>query len=232
MKLNNEFTVAAPLERTWATLLEIERVATCLPGARLEPGGEDGVYRGEMKIKLGPMSMAYNGVARISDIDEDARITTIDVQGRDAKGAGTAAAMIQSRLEPEGDGGTRVVVETDLKVTGRPAQFGRGIMEDVAGKMLRDFATRLEAEILSGGGPEATQPEGPAAPGGKRGADEEDPGKAAPTPAEALDLSSAVSGPLVRYGAIGAGALVLLALIARVFRGGGSKREIAFKFRW
>jgi uncharacterized protein len=149
VKLQNEFTVAAPLERTWHTLLDVERVASCLPGASIEPVGEDGLYRGSMRLKVGPISLTYGGTVRLADVDVDEHVANFDARARETKGTGTAAAMIRNRLEPAGDG-TRVVVETDLNVTGRPAQFGRGLMEDVASKVLGDFAGRLEELVLQG----------------------------------------------------------------------------------
>lgn len=162
MKLNNEFTVSAPLDRTWATLLDVERVGSCLPGAQMDPADETGVYRGRMKMKLGPMAVAYEGTARLIDVDEDAHVSVMDVKGREAKGQGTAAATIRNRLA-EAPEGTRVMVETDLQVTGRQAQFGRGIMEDVAGRMLGQFAKQLEQLINE-------DPQGPTAAGGTNGA--------------------------------------------------------------
>ena len=94
MQLENEFTVTAPLDQTWETLLDIERVATCLPGATIEPSEDDGVYRGAMKMKLGPMNVSYQGTARLQDVDEDTHTASIAVQAREAKGQGTAAAVI------------------------------------------------------------------------------------------------------------------------------------------
>ena len=149
MKLKNEFTVAAPLEQTWQTLLDVERVASCLPGATIEPVGEDNTYRGVMKLKVGPVSMSYSGTVRLVDVDEDERVASFDARAKETRGTGTAAAVIRNRLEPAGEG-TRVRVETELAVTGRPAQFGRGLMEDVASKMLDDFAGRLEQLVVSG----------------------------------------------------------------------------------
>jgi carbon monoxide dehydrogenase subunit G len=157
MKLSNEFVVAAPIERTWNVLLDVPRVARALPGARLEPESADGSWRGTMKIKLGPVTTEYAGSARLQDVDEDERVAGFFVQGREARGQGTASATITSRLS-EADGGTRVVVETDLRVTGRPAQLGRGLMQDVAGALLGEFSTRLERELAG------EQPEEPDEP--------------------------------------------------------------------
>lgn len=147
MKLTNEFTVAVPLDRVWETLLDIERVAGFLPGATIEPSAEDGVYHGTMKVKVGPMSVNYKGTARLAHTDESEHVADIAVQATDTKGQGTASATIRNRLVAQ-DGGTRVIAETDLSITGRQAQFGRGIMQDVAGRMLSDFAKRFEAYLL------------------------------------------------------------------------------------
>jgi len=215
MKLENEFLVEAPLDQTWATLLDIRRVAQCLPGAQLDSDGADGVYSGSMKVKLGPMSLAYKGTARMAEIEEDAHSATIEVQAREQKGQGTASARIRNRLEPGPGRATHVLVQTDLNITGRPAQFGRGIMEDVAGKMLGDFAKRLEGEVLSGNangnGAAAEAPSGvpaqpvavPAPPSSSSAAEQ---------PAE-LDLGAVLYGPLAKRAAIGLGVLVLIGVL-------------------
>jgi carbon monoxide dehydrogenase subunit G len=214
MKLENSFSVAAPLDQTWRTLLDIERVAGCLPGARIEPSDEDGVYRGAMKVKLGPMTVDYRGTARLQDVDEDTHTASIAVQGREAQGQGTAAAVIENRLEPQ-NGSTKVVAVTDLKITGRQAQFGRGIMEDVANTMMGEFAKRLEAEIKSGG--PSVEPAAEARPAAAA-----EPQRAAPRAEEpdALDVGNVLARTAaVRYAGAGAAALVLLAMVAVLLRG-------------
>lgn len=150
MKLRNEVVVAAPLEETWRTLLDVPRVARALPGASIEADGVEGVYRGTMRVKLGPVTTEYTGAATLEDADEDERVATFRVQGREVRGQGTATATITNRLVPEEGGATRVIVETELAITGRAAQFGRGILEDVSGRLLDQFASRLEAEVLGG----------------------------------------------------------------------------------
>ena len=150
-------------------MLDVERVASCLPGASIEPVGEDGLYRGSMRLKAGPVSLSYSGTVRLADVDADEHVASFDARARETKGTGTAAATIRNRLEPAGDG-TRVVVETDLNVTGRPAQFGRGLMEDVASKILGDFAGRLEDLVLQGATVAADSP--PADDGVSQAADE------------------------------------------------------------
>jgi carbon monoxide dehydrogenase subunit G len=139
LRLENEFVVQAPIEPTWQTLLDLERVAACLPGATIEAGAEQGTYDGSMRVKLGPVSLSYRGTARLELVDEATHTAVFAVQGKEARGQGSASATIRNSLVPV-DGATRVLVETELSVTGRPAQFGRGIMQDVAGSMLTDFA--------------------------------------------------------------------------------------------
>lgn len=247
MQLENEFLVDAPLERTWSTLLDIQRVAQCLPGAVLEDEAAEGVYHGSMQVKLGPMSLKYKGTARMAEVEEDSHSATIEVQAKELRGQGTASARIRNRLTPGGDGGTRVNVQTDLSITGRPAQFGRGIMEDVAGKMLGDFAKRLEGEVLrtNGGAPTGAAD----APAGSAGAGAAAPssgsgtssasGAAAspppptgpgPAPASELDLGSVLLGPLAKRAAIGLGAVILLAVVRRLF--GGPKSGLSVTVSW
>jgi uncharacterized protein len=210
LKLTNEFTVAVPLERVWETLLDIERVAGFLPGAKIEPSPEEGVYHGSMRVKVGPMVVNYQGTARLVLADEAEHIADIAVQAKDTKGQGTATATIRNRLIEE-SGGTRVIAETDLAITGRQAQFGRGIMQDIAGRMLEDFAGQFEQYLLHG---EATG-QGPAE-GGAAGA------TGAPAPAAdegALDVGSVLfRTPAVRRGLAALGSLLLALLLFRVRR--------------
>jgi hypothetical protein len=189
MKLKNEVIVPAPLERTWPLLLDVPRMVRALPGATVEPDGAEGVYRGALKVRLGPVAMEYEGVARLQDVDEDEHVASFRVEGRERRGHGGATATIVNRLVPA-EGGTRLVVETDLSVTGRAAQLGRGLMEDVAGTLLEQFARGLEEAL---GGEEEVAPAGP-------------------TVAE-LDLGAAAWQPLLRrYGpfvAVGVGGFIL-----------------------
>lgn len=229
MKLENEFTVAAPLEKTWETLLDIRRVAECLPGATLESDGADGVFRGRMRMKLGPMTLGYEGTAQMAEVEEDEHSATIDVRAKEVKGQGSASARITNQLRG-GDGVTHVSVVTDLNITGRPAQFGRGIMEDVATRMLGDFAQRLEAEVsrpeANGSAPVEPTPQAVSAAGSL-------PNGEAPTeqprPASAgsshqgqeeplLDLGGVIAGPLARRGAIAGVALLVLVALLRLGR--------------
>jgi uncharacterized protein len=151
MKINNEFTVGAPIQQAWDTMLNLERIAPCLPGAAIQEEKDEGEYDGTMKVKIGPITANYKGTVKFEEVDEDNHRAVLQATGRDARGQGTASATIVSTLQEEGDG-TKVSVETDMKLTGRAAQFGRGIAQDVATKMLDQFASCLEEEIT--GGPE------------------------------------------------------------------------------
>jgi carbon monoxide dehydrogenase subunit G len=151
MKINNEFTVAAPIQQAWDTMLNLERIAPCLPGAAIQEEKDEGEYDGTMKVKIGPITANYKGTVKFEEVDEENHRAVLQATGRDARGQGTASATIVSTLQEEGEG-TKVSVETDMKLTGRAAQFGRGIAQDVATKMLDQFASCLEEEIT--GGPE------------------------------------------------------------------------------
>ena len=150
MKLENEFTVPAPVEQAWDVLLDLERVAPCLPGAAIE-GSEGDEHSGTMTIKIGPITARYAGTVKIEQADEAARRAVMRAHARDSRGQGTAAATITSTMETV-EGGTRVHVETDMRVTGPAAQFGRGVMQDVSAKLMDRFADCL-AEEMSGAAP-------------------------------------------------------------------------------
>ena len=151
MKLTNEFTVPAAADEAFAVLLDVERVAPCLPGASLS-GGDGETFDGAMTIKLGPVTSRFEGTVRIVEADRAAHRAVLRAQARDARGSGTAAATITTSLRAVG-GATRVAVETDLQVSGPVAQFGRGVMQDVSGKLMRQFADCLAEEM--GGSPAA-----------------------------------------------------------------------------
>jgi uncharacterized protein len=165
MKLENEFTVPAPVERAWDVLLDVERVAPCLPGAAID-GREGDAHTGTMTVKIGPITARYKGSVKIEESDEQARRAVMRAQARDARGQGTAAATITSTMESVADG-TKVHVETDMRITGPAAQFGRGVMQDVSAKLMDKFAECLAQQM--GETPEAAppppaKPEGAAAP--------------------------------------------------------------------
>lgn len=156
MKLENEFTVDAPVDEAWNVMLDLERVTPCLPGAALtEQEGDE--YKGKMTVRLGPVKQEYNGTVKIEDTDEESHRAVLKASGKDARGQGTASATITSTLNEE-NGSTRVKVETDMQLTGRAAQFGRGVQQDVARKLLTQFADCLEKEILGQNVQEESEP--------------------------------------------------------------------------
>ena len=144
--MENEFTVDTTIDEAWKALNDLERVTPCLPGAQLtaEVGDE---YEGTMTVKMGPVTQKYNGTVKIEDADESAHRAVIRADGKDARGQGTASATITSTLNEE-NGETRVRVETDMHLTGRAAQFGRGVQQEVATKLINQFAECLEKEIM------------------------------------------------------------------------------------
>jgi len=145
MKLKNQFTVPAPIEQAYAVLLDVERVAPCLPGAALD-GGDGQTFNGSMTIKLGPVKSRFQGTVRIESSDDRARRAVMRAEAKDAGGPGTVAATITTQMH-ESAGGTLVTVETDLLISGPAAQFGRGVMQDVSGKLMRQFAETLAEEM-------------------------------------------------------------------------------------
>ncbi len=145
MQLENSFSVPLPVDEAWPVLLDLERIAPCMPGAALDSvSGDD--FTGQIKVKLGPINLTYQGKGSITEKDAAAHRAVIEARGKDQRGNGTAAAVITATLVPEG-AGTRVLVVTDLTITGRPAQFGRGVMTDVGDKMLGQFAEKVAAQL-------------------------------------------------------------------------------------
>jgi uncharacterized protein len=181
VKMNNDFTVEAPVEQAWETMLDLERIAPCLPGASVEKasGGGGDEYKGTMTVRLGPVNQKYDGTVSITEADESAHRAVLQADGKDARGQGTASATIVSTMEDDGDGKTKVHVETDMKLTGRAAQFGRGMQQEVATKILNQFAECLEREIMGENVREEPEPEPAAAsssgPSGNGAAQEEEP---------------------------------------------------------
>ena len=163
MELTNEFRVNAPVDRAWRVLTDLERIAPCMPGAQLqEVEGDE--HRGIVKVKVGPITAQYKGVARIVDRDEGGGRLVLRAEGRETRGQGNASALITANLVAAGDG-THVTISTDLTITGKVAQFGRGVLADVSAKLLDQFVACLEADELAAPAPtEAAPPIAPAAP--------------------------------------------------------------------
>lgn len=195
MKIDNEFTVDAPIERAWAVLTDLETIAPCMPGAQLT--GVDGdVYSGKVRVKVGPVVAQYAGTVRFREKDDAAYEAVIDASGRDSRGGGTASAAITAKMREDG-GRTTVTVDTDLKISGKLAQFGRGMIQEVSGKLLAQFVDCLQGKLADGGpgtadaaavGSGATPPTGETA--------EAPAGAAAPAPESAAPATGpAAEGP-------------------------------------
>lgn len=159
MELENSFTVPVPEERAWDVLLDVERVAPCMPGATLDSVDGDEI-KGRIRVKVGPIQMTYAGTAKFTERDPAAHVITLEASGKETRGAGTASATVRSMLEGQGDQ-THVIVHTSLNVTGKPAQFGRGVLTEVGGRLIGIFADNLAAMLA------AEPAEEPAAPPGE-----------------------------------------------------------------
>jgi carbon monoxide dehydrogenase subunit G len=156
MELTHSFTVPVPVDRAWDVLLDVERVAPCMPGTTLDSvDGDD--MTGKIKVKVGPISMTYAGKASITERDREAGVVLLEASGKETKGAGTASATVRSELSGDGDQ-THVTVITNLNVTGKPAQFGRGVMNEVSGKLIGLFADNLAKMLAADGSAGASAP--------------------------------------------------------------------------
>ena len=165
MKLEHSFRVAAPLERVWDALIDVERVAPCLPGAEITEAGDDGTYRGTFSVRLGPTTAAYRGELSMEEVDAGAHRAVMRASGQDKRGQGSANATIVSTVRAEGDG-TTVDVETDFTITGKLARFGRGgMIQDVSNRLLRDFSDCLQRTIEGEGATPAAAASEPGAEG-------------------------------------------------------------------
>jgi uncharacterized protein len=223
VKIEDSFRVDVPVEEAWKVLLDLERIAPCLPGAQLtEVEGDE--YRGTVKIKVGPITAQYKGVAKIEEADEANRKVVLQAEGRDTRGQGNASATVVATLVPDGDG-TTVNIDTDLNITGKVAQFGRGVMADVSSKLLGQFADNLKQDVLTGA-PTAALPadEAPTDPGivadaGPRRVDSKE--------AEPIDLVDAAGGSVgKRVVPVLAGLAVVLALRSILKRRKKKQRSI------
>ena len=240
MQLTHEFTVPASVEETWEALGDIESVGNCFPGATVQ-SVEGGTFSGTVKIKLGPIAMVYNGTGTFVEKDESSHTMKVEAKGKDKRGNGTAGADVVVTLA-DTDAGTSVNVVTDLAITGKPAQFGRGVMQDVSDKLLGKFVDCLQTKVGPQAAPEAepvaADTDSAASAAATPGAPAQQPapteaGFAAATPPQsapqprtadddALDLGAAVLPVLVRtYGkqvAAGFGVLLVLLVIRRLLR--------------
>jgi len=196
VELNNDFEVAAPVDLVWAVLTDVERIAPCLPGAQLlEIEGDE--FRGVVKIKVGPITAQYKGAASFSERDDVGHRAVLRAEGRDTRGAGNAAADITAELEAT-DIGTKVTVTTDLTVTGKVAQFGRGVMADVSKKLMGQFADNL-SDLIAASGDEAVVESPASEVTADAPADETPAVRVVDAPeVEAIDLLGAAGAPILK----------------------------------
>jgi carbon monoxide dehydrogenase subunit G len=207
MELRHEFTVPVPVEDAWRALLDIERVAPCMPGATVED--YDGkTVTGSVRVKVGPITVTYRGTAVFEEQDEIAHRLVLVAGGRETRGQGTARATVTGTLRGS-EGGTAVSVRTDLTVTGRPAQFGRGVMAEVGDKLVGQFADCLAERLGEPEPPEEPRPLDPPAPAPRSGPE---PGVPV-VPVQPIDLVRAAGLPVARRVAAAAAAALVLVLV-------------------
>ena len=218
MELKNEFRVGVPIEQAWRALTDVEYIAPCMPGAQLtEIDGEE--FKGQVKVKVGPITAQYKGAAKFKEKDESQYRLVLDATGRDTRGAGNAAAEVTAEMTSDGDG-TKIVIMTDLKVTGKVAQFGRGVMADVSEKLISQFVESLEQKLVES---DVSETETPSAPNGDMSTAENDlsgdssgPRKVDMPEPEPVDLLDTAGAPLFkRFGPFALVALVLVLLRRR-----------------
>jgi carbon monoxide dehydrogenase subunit G len=219
MELVNDFTVNVPVDEAWGVLTDVERIAPCLPGAQLQEVEGD-VYRGVVKIKVGPILAQFKGQATFVEKDDTAHRAVLKAEGRDTAGKGNASALITATLDPQGDAVTKVTVSTDLTITGKVAQFGRGALADVSTKLLGQFVDCLETTVLGDAAPAPAPSEtaaaAPSAP--SDGSPTTDAGvrRVAQPEAQPIDLIDAAGAPLAkRLIPVGLVVVILLLLLRR-----------------
>jgi carbon monoxide dehydrogenase subunit G len=187
VELHNEFRVAVPAAETWQVLTDVERVAPCIPGAQLlSVDGDD--FTGAVKVKVGPITVSYKGEAAFQEKDEAAQRVVIKANGKETRGSGNAAAVVTAQLKDEGDA-THVLITTDLTVSGKAAQFGRGVLTDVSTTLIGQFAKNLEADLLGDAAPPAAASSSSAAA---------TPAAAASDADDSVDLLKVVAVPMAK----------------------------------
>ena len=205
MQLEHEFTVPVPVEQAWQVLLDVERVAPCMPGATVESVDGDS-FTGTVKVRVGPITVAYAGTASFLVKDAAARRVVVQAKGKETRGIGTAAATVTAQLT-SADAGTAVAVTTDLAITGRPAQFGRGVMTDVGAKLLGQFADCLAGQLAAGSDTTAAVGDGSAAA---------KPVAAERPTSDTINLAQVAGGSIVRRFAPALAVIALVVILALV----------------
>jgi uncharacterized protein (TIGR03382 family) len=209
MKIANQFTVSAPIEQAWDVLCDLEQVIPLMPGAQLI-GHEGDDYLGKVKVKVGPVTSEFTGKVRFVEQDRGQHLAVIDGKGKEARGTGNAAATVTAQLHEDGQR-TRVTVDTDLKIVGKLAQFGSGMLQQVSEKLLGQFVESLEAKLASGGSESPATAVAPDAPNGELAGPRHAAPAAEPEPIDLLELAGA--GQLQKYGPVAAAVLAVLVLI-------------------
>jgi uncharacterized protein len=197
MDLSHQFSVPTPIEETWAHFQDIAQVAECFPGAQVTEHDEDS-FQGSVKVKLGPIALQYNGSGTFVEKDEAAHRFVVNAQGKDRRGNGTAGAKVTLAMATAASGGTDVTVDTDLAITGKPAQFGRGVMQDVSDKLLGQFVACLEQRLgPSDSAPDAAAPPATAGPQSVAAPTQEaaEPAPPDPAPASAPETGAGAAAP-------------------------------------
>ena len=231
IELDNSFTVPVPPEQAWDVLLDVERIAPCMPGASVTSVEGDEI-EGQVKVKLGPLSLTYKGTAKFTDKDQAGRAISIEATGKETRGSGTASATVQANLTPgDGAGQTLVSIHTSLNVTGKPAQFGRSLLPEVSGKLIQQFATNLEAMINADSAAADT-----AAPGGRRGGGRRTPARSRTRPRAArrrpAPAAARPAAPVVRQEeSLNAFKFVVVPILKRLIPVAAAGAAIAVVFR-
>jgi carbon monoxide dehydrogenase subunit G len=240
MEMDHSFTVPVPPDRAWDVLLDVEKIAPCMPGASVDEfDGE--VVTGRIKVKVGPVSLTYRGTAKFTERDPDAKVIVLEASGKETRGAGTASATVRATLEPDSGGeATKASMHTTMNVTGRPAQFGRGVMVEVGSKLVEQFAQNLR-QLIAGDDAAGGSDDGASAGEAAAATSQDGPGHTQPSPvvpsaataptasaqppaasADSINLVKLVGPALLkRVVPVAAVAAVLALLGRRLFRRGG-----------
>jgi carbon monoxide dehydrogenase subunit G len=228
VELTHDFSVSVPVEQAWHVLTDLERIAPCMPGAQLTEVEGDR-YHGVIKVKVGPITAQYRGTASFVERDADNHVAVLRAEGRDTRGQGTASATVTARLQ-QTEGGTDVHIDTDLEVSGKVAQFGRGVLADVSAKLLGQFVDHLESSVLAGDAdPTTMAAEQPAPAPGTVTAPTEEPAEAARRAVESpeatpVDVMALAGGSMAKRAVPALVALVLVLLGIRRLRRRGGRR--------
>jgi len=230
MKIQNEIEVAAPPEELFDVLSDVERVAPLLPGATLE--GKDGDdYTGAVKLKIGPITASYKGRLRFLELDEDSHTAVMEASAQETNGQGNAQARITASVSGS-DSQSVLILDTDLEVRGKAAQFGRGVLGNVSQRLLDQFARNLESEVLSSKGPEAEPADEAPSGEAERGGAQARPAAAAPAGGESLDVLSLLGGaPVLRQAAPVVAGLIIGLLVGNFFASRKTLRAYQEAFR-